>query len=70
MIQAILFDMDGTLYDEVYPKVRAELLTSEYISEKTQVGVCEIYDTFRQVKSFFYKIVFQRAIKKQQKTMV
>ncbi|MFR8033805.1 MAG: HAD family hydrolase [Lachnospiraceae bacterium] len=67
MIQAILFDMDGTLYDEVYPKVRAELLTSEYISEKTQVGVCEIYDTFRQVKSFFTKSYSSAQLKNNRK---
>ncbi len=55
MIKTVFFDMDGTLYDEAYPKVRAELLTSEYIHERTQVGVCEIYDTFRRVKSVFTK---------------
>lgn len=53
MIKTVFFDMDGTIYDEAYPKVRAELLTSEYIIQKTNIDTYAIYNTFRRVKATF-----------------
>ena len=50
MIKAVVFDVDGTLYDETYPKVKAELLTAEFISDKSCVNVEDVYNTFREVK--------------------
>lgn len=50
MVKALVFDVDGTLYDESYPKVIAELFTVQFISDKTNVRVENIYNTFRKVK--------------------
>ena len=50
MIDAILFDMDGTLYDESYPKAIAEFMTANYISEKAHIKASAIYNTFRATK--------------------
>jgi len=51
LIKAIIFDVDGTLYDETYPKVKAELLTAGFISDKSRVNVEVVYNTFREVKA-------------------
>lgn len=51
LIKAVVFDVDGTLYDETYPKVKAELLTAEFISDKSCVNVEDVYNTFREVKA-------------------
>lgn len=55
MITTILFDMDGTLYDESYPKARAEMLVSTYIGEINHIDPIIVYDTFRASKSFITK---------------
>lgn len=57
MIRAIIFDIDGTLYDESYPKVKAELLTAEYIASKTHMEPDRIYNVFREVKSYFTSLL-------------
>lgn len=33
MIKTIFFDVDDTMYDEVHPKIKAELQVAEYVSE-------------------------------------
>lgn len=50
MIKTILFDMDGTIYDESYPKAIAELRTAEYISKNSEVKTSVVYNTFRTIK--------------------
>lgn len=51
LIKAIIFDVDGTLYDETYAKTKAELLTAEFISNNSAVSIEVIYNTFREVKA-------------------
>ena len=53
MIKTIFFDVDGTVYDESYPKAIAELLLSEFISSKCNRSSSEVYDIFREIKSDF-----------------
>ena len=53
MIETIFFDVDGTVYDESYPKAIAELLLSEFISSKCNRSSSEVYNTFREIKSGF-----------------
>jgi HAD superfamily hydrolase (TIGR01549 family) len=50
LINTIVFDADGTLYDETHAKIKAELLTAEFISNKSNVSLELIYNTFREVK--------------------
>lgn len=51
MINTIIFDVDGTLYDETHAKVKAELLTAEFISSRSNVGLDIVYGTYREVKA-------------------
>ncbi|MBP3919179.1 MAG: HAD family hydrolase [Clostridia bacterium] len=50
MIKAIIFDADGTIYDETNAKAKSELMTAAYISQKTGIAVDDIYHTFRSMK--------------------
>lgn len=50
MINTILFDMDGTIYNETDVKVKAELYIADYINKKTGVELEKVYSTFREVK--------------------
>lgn len=51
MITSILFDMDGTLYDEPAVKVKAELLTAVWLQERTNIAAEDVYSIFRETKS-------------------
>lgn len=51
MIKTIIFDVDGTLYDETHAKVKAELRTADFISNITNIDIDLIFNTFRMVKS-------------------
>ena len=51
MINAIVFDVDGTLYNETDVKMMAELNTAEYLSQNSNIDVETIYTTFRKVKA-------------------
>lgn len=55
MIEAIFFDVDGTIYDESYPKAVAELLLAKQISSICDYSSSEVYDAFRKIKSEFVK---------------
>lgn len=55
MIKSIVFDVDGTLYDETHAKVKAELLTANYISEISNIDTDIVYNTFRSAKSNIIK---------------
>lgn len=50
MITTLIFDADGTLYDETMPKAKAELLTAKLIASRTGYGEGEVYSLFREVK--------------------
>lgn len=50
MIDTILFDMDGTIYNETDAKVKAELFAADYIHKKTGIELEKVYSTFREVK--------------------
>lgn len=50
MITTLIFDADGTLYDETMPKAKAELLTAKLIASRTGYGEGEVYSRFREVK--------------------
>ena len=50
MTTTLIFDADGTLYDETMPKVKAELLTAKLIASRTGFGEGEVYSRFREVK--------------------
>ncbi len=50
MIQTIIFDVDGTLYDETHAKIKADLLTAEYISDHSDYTMKEVYDVYTQSK--------------------
>ena len=50
MTTTLIFDADGTLYDETMPKVKAELLTAKLIASRTGYGEGEVYSLFREVK--------------------
>ena len=50
MTTTLIFDADGTLYDETMPKAKAELLTAKLIASRTGYGESEVYSRFREVK--------------------
>ena len=50
LINTIVFDVDGTLYDETHAKIKAELLTAEFISNKSDVSMEIVYKIFRNAK--------------------
>ena len=50
MTTTLIFDADGTLYDETMPKAKAELLTAKLIASRTGYGEGEVYSRFREVK--------------------
>lgn len=50
MTTTLIFDADGTLYDETMPKAKAELLTAQLIASRTGYGEGEVYNLFREVK--------------------
>lgn len=50
MIRAVIFDVDGTLYNETDVKMLAELSTAEYLCNRSGMNVDSIYSTFRRVK--------------------
>ena len=50
MTTTLIFDADGTLYDETMPKAKAELLTAKLIASRTGFGEGEVYSLFREVK--------------------
>lgn len=50
MTTTLIFDADGTLYDETMPKAKAELLTAKLIASRTGYGEGEVYSLFREVK--------------------
>ncbi len=51
MIEAIIFDVDGTLYNETDAKIKAELLTAQFISEQSKYSMEEVYFAYRQSKA-------------------
>lgn len=51
MISAIIFDMDGTLYNETDVKMTAELETAVYLAGCCDSSPEAVYDIFRKVKS-------------------
>lgn len=52
MISTIIFDVDGTLYDETNAKIKAELLTAEYLSRIANISVEELYQKFFESKNY------------------
>lgn len=46
MIEAIIFDVDGTLYNETDVKMMAELSTIEYLHEHLKIDNELTYSTF------------------------
>lgn len=50
MIDTILFDLDGTIYNETDVKAKAELYTAEYIHRNTEIEAWKIYEVFRKRK--------------------
>lgn len=46
MIKTIFFDVDDTMYDEAHPKIKAVLQVVEYVSERLDMPVKDVYDTF------------------------
>ncbi len=52
MIKAIVFDVDGTLYDETHAKIKAELQAADHIGSIADMDVCEVYETFRASKEY------------------
>ncbi len=51
MIEAIIFDVDGTLYNETDAKNKADLLTADFISQRSDYSMEEVYSAYRQSKS-------------------
>lgn len=51
VIKTIFFNVDDTMYDEVHPKIKAELQVVEYVSEELRIPFDEAYDTFLRSKS-------------------
>ncbi len=51
MIKAIVFDVDGTLYNETDAKVIAEIKTAQFISEQTKYSMLEVYRAYRLAKA-------------------
>lgn len=51
MIKAIIFDVDGTLYNETDVKMIAELETAVYLASCSDVTAQAVYTAFREVKS-------------------
>ncbi len=51
MIEAIIFDVDGTLYNETDAKIKAELLTAQFISEHSQYSRNEVYFAYLKSKA-------------------
>ena len=51
MIKTIFFDVDDTLYDEVHPKIKAEMQTAEYIAAELGRPFLEIYNAFIKAKN-------------------
>lgn len=51
MITTLFFDVDDTMYDEVHPKIKAELQVVEYVSEVLNIHFHEVYDTFLRSKN-------------------
>lgn len=50
MIKKILFDVDGTLYNETDAKAVAELLTAKYISDNSCFSVETVFSVFIKAK--------------------
>lgn len=50
LIDTILFDMDGTIYNETDAKAKAELCVADYIHKKTGLEIDIAYTVFREVK--------------------
>lgn len=50
MIHTIIFDVDGTLYNETDVKMLAELSTARLLCDRSEADVDSIYSTFRRVK--------------------
>lgn len=55
MIKSIIFDVDGTLYDETQAKIKAEILTAEFIRDKTGKTLESVFQVFRQTKASIMK---------------
>ncbi len=55
MINTIIFDLDGTLYDETNAKIKAEVLTSEYIASCAGITTKEVFLAFQKCKSMTIK---------------
>ncbi len=51
MIKAIIFDVDGTLYDETHAKIKADIKTAEYISENSIIAFEEVYAVYKESKA-------------------
>lgn len=51
MIKAIIFDVDGTLYNETDVKMIAELETAVHLASCSDVTAQAVYTAFREVKS-------------------
>lgn len=50
LINTIVFDVDGTLYDETHAKIKAELLTAKFISDKSNVSMEMVHKIFQESK--------------------
>lgn len=50
MISAVIFDIDGTLYNETDAKMVAELSVSKYLHENSDYKAEYIYNRFRKIK--------------------
>lgn len=50
MIRSIIFDVDGTLYDETHAKLKAELETAERIAETMNLPISQVFSVFRASK--------------------
>ncbi len=51
MIEAVIFDVDGTLYNETDAKNKADLLTAGLISQCSDYSLEEVYFAYRKAKS-------------------
>ncbi len=55
LITTIIFDVDGTLYDETHAKIKAELKTAEWISKQLDYSMEEVYRVFKRSKAIILK---------------
>ncbi len=51
MINTIIFDVDGTLYDETHAKIKAELITAIYISNNSSYSLETVYASYKNAKA-------------------